>query len=784
MTLAIPFLCPSHSGGRVSKETTPMKIANYSSILGRLMAGALLTTLTFHSAELSAKETKFFYVSPAGDNQNPGTKDKPYKSLDATRNAVRQWKTQHPNQDITVYLRQGKYRLGQTVKFTLQDSGSDTQSITYASYPGELAEINGSRPVLNWKPLSDDSILPDRIKHLKDKIWVYSAPRIKDKTWKINTLYQGQKRLPRSRQGFAYDNPYYTSPQKSAPSPKFRKLTPEQQSNKEYISANRSEIIEQGLRGEGRFGCNELCAYLFYPKGAIRQWQNLDDIELFLFTRAEWLHEIRGIRRVDPSQRRAFFDFPTKFSTEMRQWRANAMATKYPHEFYVENAIDYMDEPGEWCVNTQLGKVFLLANEKPQNVEIAHLTECLLVEGQVEGVGVGKYRPGFTDTPVKNLHFKNLHFTKASGYQERQSNFYTHVAYDLYDAPSAMLRFRGTSHCSVENCLFNHSGAAGIRLDLYAQHNLIKNNKLHDLGRAGITLIGYSPGTKDVNKHNTIYNNHIYQIGQVQLSSVGIGIIQSGQNHVAHNTLHHFPFMGIATLGHWKHIANFAMKGQLWAKDHGFERPAYSAITRSQELKNKGNFYQFLHSKKNLIEYNELYHGCYALGDINPMYINTCSGENLIRRNLVHHSNSHSHVGTAYRTDGGSQHNHMVENIAYNCAGGFAVKSVGNRYINNLTLFDQEHYQGRHGHIKVVVQREKDLFQSQTLRNVCYTKAPIKKANVPYPTMRRWFPLFSLHVTGRNLTTINNYEKRQNPNNCDHNILYSTSPTPGPSLLS
>lgn len=723
-----------------------------------------------------------FYISPQGNDDNSGSYNKPFRTLERAKLAVRKLKNQKKDQDITVYLRGGTYRQGKTVTFGLPDSGSEQQSITYAGYPGEKAVINGSRPIKEWKKLENPKRLPQKIRHLSDQVWVYSHPDLKN-DWKVSHLFQGERMLPRSRQGFAFDNPYYNVPGKSRAAGRFRKLTPEEIKNKDFFSKNREELRRKGVKGDGkgRFEVNELCGYLFYPEGSIRQWDNLDDIQLFLFTRAEWLHEIRGIRAVDPKQRRALFDFPTKFSTEMRRWRMTH-PEKYPYEFFVENAIDYMDEPGEWCVNSKTGTIYMLSKTRPKHIEAGYLTELVKVEGKVEGVAEGSYQPGFKDTPVRKLHFKNLHFTKGNGYRESRQNLYTHVAYDLYDAPCAMLRFRGTQSCSINGCEFSLAGGSGIRLDLYAQNNVVKNNNVHHLGRAGITLIGYTPGVKDVNRNNIVYNNHIYMIGQTQLSSVGIGVIQSGRNHVAHNTVHDFPFMGIATLGHWTFKTAMALNGQLWGYEEGYERPGFSSILRKPEMKKRGGgLYDYLHSRENLIEYNEMYRGCYGLGDVNPMYINTCGGKNVIRRNFAHDSISHSHIGTAFRTDGGSIDNIMEENVGYNCVGGIVVKSRGNQYINNFLVADDPAAGQRQGLLKLIVHQPKKVFQTRTHRNVIYTTLPIRGRDVKFPTLRHWFPLLSVRMkeSAGTKEEIAAVEKQQDPARMNRNIFFSSKGRPG-----
>ena len=65
------------------------------------------------------------------------------------------------------------------------------------------------------------------------------------------------------------------------------------------------------------------------------------------------------------------------------------------------------------------------------------------------------------------------------------------------------------------------------------------------MGQGGIILIGYGPGSKDVNKQNEILNNHIHHCGLIYWHSHGVVLWQSGENHVANNYIHHMPRQAI-----------------------------------------------------------------------------------------------------------------------------------------------------------------------------------------------------------------------------------------------
>ena len=124
---------------------------------------ALMTTaLALSAAAAGAPRAVEIYIAPAGDDANPGTKQKPFATLARARDAVRQQKTENPKRDVTVFLRGGVYRLTNTVVFTLADSGGAGQKITYAAFPGETPIICSDVPITGWKKLESYlSILRD-----------------------------------------------------------------------------------------------------------------------------------------------------------------------------------------------------------------------------------------------------------------------------------------------------------------------------------------------------------------------------------------------------------------------------------------------------------------------------------------------------------------------------------------------------------------------------------------------------------------------------------------------
>ena len=95
------------------------------------------------------------FVSPHGDDGNPGTALEPLRTFHAAQLAARELKKQRSG-ELSVYFRAGTYYLPETVVFTPEDSGAAEAPVVYTSYPGEHVVLSGgSRIEPHWTPYRD-----------------------------------------------------------------------------------------------------------------------------------------------------------------------------------------------------------------------------------------------------------------------------------------------------------------------------------------------------------------------------------------------------------------------------------------------------------------------------------------------------------------------------------------------------------------------------------------------------------------------------------------------------
>ncbi len=91
-----------------------------------------------------------YFVSPAGDDLNPGTLKKPFATLQRAQEAERKKKGM-------VFLRGGTYYLPAPLVFTAQDSGTKAAPVVFQSYRNEKPVISGGVKLTNlaWRPYTN-----------------------------------------------------------------------------------------------------------------------------------------------------------------------------------------------------------------------------------------------------------------------------------------------------------------------------------------------------------------------------------------------------------------------------------------------------------------------------------------------------------------------------------------------------------------------------------------------------------------------------------------------------
>ncbi|MGJ8656135.1 MAG: right-handed parallel beta-helix repeat-containing protein [Akkermansiaceae bacterium] len=570
------------------------------------------STATFLLSTLATTFTLFaatpadFYLSPQGSDKWSGTlaepnatkTDGPFATLEHTRDAVRELK-KTKSTNINILIRGGNYTLNKTVTFGLPDSGTPTSNITYSAYPSENPIFSSGQEIKDWKKVTTD--LPGLPAAAKGQVWEATT------TKSFLTLYDREGMLPRSRS---------------------EKFTPTGKANQ-----------------------------FDYPKGFIKDWSNVEDLEVLVRPSRLWTMNILPLKSVDETKRIA-------------HTKINATYGIKKYGAWLENSIELLDKQGEWALNTKTNKVYLWPRSASP-VFAPTLIEYILIEGKID-------KQGPTDTPVQNLHFRGLTFKNGERYTLEQGDQGTQHDWDMFDKANTLVRLRGAENCSITDCHFQHSGSGAIRIDLHGQKNTLSGNHIEYMGGGGILLCGYGPGTKDVNKQNTVTKNHIHHISEIYWQSPGIFLCQSGENKISNNLIHHANYSGMIVAGI---VERFMIKSN--------KRESSSSI-RWHEIKNLPKNYDledirpYLHTHDNIVEYNEIHNVMQILGDGNGIYVRGCGANNIFRGNYIHHLVSNINGQSAIRTDGGQKDTLFIGNLIYKCKSQGVTIKLNNRFENNI----------------------------------------------------------------------------------------------------
>jgi hypothetical protein len=124
--------------------------AGISAELNRMKLAALALGLSLASSFACLCDAQPYFISPTGDDANPGTLAKPFATLQRAQQAARQ---KHGG----VFLRGGTYYLPATVVLTVEDSGTTDAPVIFQNYQNETPVISGGVRLenLNWQPYTN-----------------------------------------------------------------------------------------------------------------------------------------------------------------------------------------------------------------------------------------------------------------------------------------------------------------------------------------------------------------------------------------------------------------------------------------------------------------------------------------------------------------------------------------------------------------------------------------------------------------------------------------------------
>jgi len=367
-----------------------------------------------------------FYVASNGNDTNPGTRERPFGSLEKARDVIRQLKEQEglPPGDVTIYIRAGKYFRQKSFELTSEDSGSEDSPVVYRSYPNEDVRIIGGRQI--------------------EPSW-FSAVTASSPVWnRLDASARGQcLKIDLQQHGISdYSEPLAVE------------LSFDGKIMQVARWPNEGFVQTVSAKDDITFG---------YEDPRPERWQEAEDAWAMGYWRWGWASEIRKIARIDTAKKEITL-------TEKPGYGIIA-GTPY----YVLNLLEEIDSPGEWYLDREGGILYFWppAGISGSEILVSLLAEPIIRLDETSHIGLQELRIEMgcgdgidindgTDNLIRNCIIRNIRAAGARISGERNG---------------------------IENSVINSVGTAGVlawggnRYQLISCENFIRNCHIYDFSR-------------------------------------------------------------------------------------------------------------------------------------------------------------------------------------------------------------------------------------------------------------------------------------------------------------
>ena len=484
------------------------------------------------------------YVSPKGSDANNGSKDQPLATVVAALYKARELRRLNDTSikdGIHIILRSGVYVLHETIFIRAEDAGTPDSPTFIEAAAGEQPVLSGGVMINAWKKLL--SQVTGLSAAAKGHVWVADVPMVNGGLVEFRQLWVNDVKAVRAK----------------------------------------------SVNGDGMLrilNWNKKDESCWIPTPRFPLWSSAAGVELFIHQ--WWAIAMLRIKKMEfhGDSTQLFFHQPESKIQNEHPWPAPWISKETGNSaFYLVNALQFLDEPGEWYADVVNRKVYYWPrsgeNLSTASVVAPYLETLVRVEGT-------------TDAFVKNIFFNGISFQHTGwlrpshfGHVPHQAGMYMTEAYKLRPAgtkenpkldnqawigrPAAAVEISFADNTVFENCRFEHLASTGLDYNKAVHNNLVKGNLFEDIGGTAI-LAGvysdegqeihliYNPEDKrEVCDGMLISNNLITDATNEDWSCVGIGLGYTRNSLVEHNEVENVSYTGISMGWGWSAAPN-AMK--------------------------------------------------------------------------------------------------------------------------------------------------------------------------------------------------------------------------------
>ena len=478
------------------------------------------------------------WISPKGSDFNDGTRQSPKATLTSALRQAREWRRTEDNRiqgGITIYMEGGTYAFYEPVFIRPEDSGTKESPTIIRSVGDEKVILSGGISINGWKK--------------QGKVWVADVPAFNGRPLDFRQLWVNGKKAVRARdvEDFEKMNRICSVDEKNeilyVPAVSIRRLI----DNKGNLKAKYAEMV-------------------------LHQMWCVANLRI---RSVEVQGDSAAIRFHQPESR-IQFEHP---------W-PRPMVTTDGHNsaFYLTNARELQDVPGEWYHDIDARKVYYYPREGEKMQEAEVIVPAVETLVRVEGT---------LDRPVCHIRFEKITFSYTTwmrpsekGHVPLQAGMYLTDGYRIdpkmqrnylnhpldnqgwLGRPAAAVRVVAARQIDFERCQFEHLGSTGLDYEEAVQGGVVRGCLFRDIAGNGLLVGSFSPAAhethlpydpadrREVCTQQQINNCYFTEIGNEDWGCLAIAAGYVGDVNIEHNEISEVPYSGISLGWGWTQTVN------------------------------------------------------------------------------------------------------------------------------------------------------------------------------------------------------------------------------------
>lgn len=478
------------------------------------------------------------WISPKGSDFNDGTRQSPKATLTSALRQAREWRRTEDNRiqgGITIYMEGGTYAFHEPVFIRPEDSGTKESPTIIRSVGDEKVILSGGISIKGWKK--------------QGKVWVADVPAFNGRPLDFRQLWVNGKKAVRARdvEDFEKMNRICSVDEKNeilyVPAVSIRRLI----DNKGNLKAKYAEMV-------------------------LHQMWCVANLRI---RSVEVQGDSAAIRFHQPESR-IQFEHP---------W-PRPMVTTDGHNsaFYLTNARELQDVPGEWYHDIDARKVYYYPREGEKMQEAEVIVPAVETLVRVEGT---------LDRPVCHIRFEKITFSYTTwmrpsekGHVPLQAGMYLTDGYRIdpkmqrnylnhpldnqgwLGRPAAAVRVVAARQIDFERCRFEHLGSTGLDYEEAVQGGVVRGCLFRDIAGNGLLVGSFSPAAhethlpynpadrREVCTQQQINNCYFTEIGNEDWGCLAIAAGYVGDVNIEHNEISEVPYSGISLGWGWTQTVN------------------------------------------------------------------------------------------------------------------------------------------------------------------------------------------------------------------------------------